>query len=50
MNLCKSSFLIMCLLASFVAKVNSIMRRACHSMEERAGQQSSLAFKATWTR
>ncbi len=37
----------MCKLASFAAKVNTT---ACHSREERGGEQSLLAFKATWTK
>ncbi len=44
MNLCKSPFLKMCYLASFAAEVYSLLGR------EGRGQQSSLAFKATWTK
>ncbi len=42
MNLYKSPFLIMCLLASFAAEVH------CLVVRKGRGQQSSLAFKATW--
>ncbi len=47
MNLCKSPFLITCLLASFAAEVYSLF---VTPRKRAAGSAESLAFKATWTK
>ncbi len=48
MNLCKSPLLKMCKMASFPGKVKS----TAHHTHKREGwgEQSSLVFKATWTK